>query len=66
MATPANTAAPLMIAKRIARLPESSMDNLSGLWEDHFEQRPVHYHRGWLESRLAYRIQEIALCVNWV
>lgn len=61
MATTANTTAPLRIAERIARLPELSMDDLWGLWDEHFEVRPAHHHRGWLESRLAYRIQEIAL-----
>ena len=61
MATPANTTAPLMIAERIARLPELSMDDLWGLWDEHFQTRPAHHHRGWLESRLAYRIQELAL-----
>lgn len=60
MATPATTTTPQMIAERIARLPELSMDDLWATWDEHFETRPAHHHRLWLESRLAYRIQEIA------
>ena len=36
------------------------MDDLWALWDDHFEERPNHHHRVWLESRLAYRMQERA------
>jgi hypothetical protein len=36
------------------------MDDLWALWDDHFEERPHHHHRVWLESRLAYRMQERA------
>jgi hypothetical protein len=36
------------------------MDDLWALWDDHFDERPNHHHRVWLESRLAYRMQERA------
>ena len=31
------------------------------MWDEHFGQRPNHHHRTWLESRLAYKLQERAL-----
>jgi hypothetical protein len=34
------------------------MDRLWGLWDEYFDERPNHHHRTWLESRLAYRMQE--------
>ena len=46
------------VAARVAALPHLSMDDLWALWDDHFDERPGHHHRTWLESRLAYRIQE--------
>jgi len=48
------------IAARVAQLPHLSMDSLWALWDEYFEERPKHHHRTWLESRLAYRIQERA------
>lgn len=48
------------IASRVAQLPHLSMDNLWALWDEHFDERPNHHHRTWLESRLAYKIQERA------
>lgn len=36
------------------------MDSLWALWDAHFDQRPKHHHRTYLESRLAYRLQEHA------
>jgi hypothetical protein len=36
------------------------MCDLWSLWDSHFEDRPQHHHRTWLESRLAYRMQERA------
>lgn len=44
------------IAARVAALPHLSMGDLWALWDEHFDERPAHHHRGWLESRLAYRI----------
>lgn len=57
-------AAPLdaaSLAARIAQLPHLPMDSLWALWDEHFDQRPSHHHRTWLESRLAYTLQERAL-----
>ena len=48
------------VAARVAHLPHLSMDQLWALWDDHFDERPGHHHRVWLESRLAYRMQERA------
>jgi hypothetical protein len=49
-----------LIAARIAQLPELSMDSLWALWDEYFDERPNHHHRTWIESRLAYKIQEEA------
>ena len=48
------------VAAQVAGLPHLSMDDLWKLWDEHIDERPGHHHRGWLESRLAYRIQERA------
>ncbi|QTD45000.1 DUF2924 domain-containing protein [Ottowia testudinis] len=48
------------LALQIATLPHLSMDELWSIWDAHFEERPNHHHRTWLESRLAYRMQERA------
>ena len=48
------------ISARIAQLPLLPMDSLWALWDEHFDQRPNHHHRTWLESRLAYKLQERA------
>lgn len=48
------------ISARIAQLPELSMDSLWALWDEYFDERPNHHHRTWIESRLAYKIQEEA------
>ncbi len=48
------------ISARIAQLPHLPMPDLWRLWDEHFDDRPGHHHRGWLESRLAYRMQERA------
>lgn len=48
------------IAARIAQLSELSMDSLWALWDEYFDERPNHHHRTWIESRLAYKIQEEA------
>jgi hypothetical protein len=36
------------------------MDSLWALWDERFDERPNHHHRTWLESRLAYKIQDRA------
>jgi len=48
------------ISARIAQLPHLPMSDLWRLWDDHFDTRPGNHHRGWLESRMAYRMQERA------
>jgi len=53
---PANTS----VAAQVAAIAHLSMDDLWQLWDAHFDERPGHHHRGWLEGRLAYRIQECA------
>ncbi len=49
------------IATQIAQLPQLPMENLWALWDEFFEQRPGHHHRTYIESRLAYKLQERAL-----
>jgi len=48
------------VAAQVAGLAHLSMDDLWKLWDAHFLERPGHHHRGWLKSRLAYKIQERA------
>jgi len=48
------------VAARLASLPHLSMQALWTLWDEHFPRRPGHHHRTYLESRLAYKIQESA------
>jgi hypothetical protein len=48
------------IAAQLAQLPGLPMDSLWALWDVHFPTRPNHHHRSYLESRLAYRLQELA------
>lgn len=61
MTAHATSADATTIAARIAQLPHLPMDSLWALWDEHFDERPHHHHRTWLESRLAYKIQERAL-----
>jgi hypothetical protein len=48
----------LQVSQQIAALPELPMAELWKLWDQHFQSRPTHPNRKFLESRLAYRIQE--------
>ena len=48
------------VSARIAQLPLLPMDSIWATWDEHFDQRPNHHHRTWLESRLAYKLQERA------
>lgn len=59
MTTHAPSSSP-SVAGQVAGLPQLSMDDLWRLWDEYFDERPGHHHRGWLESRLAYKIQERA------
>lgn len=49
------------LSSQLAELPHLPMASLWALWDEHFKQRPAHHHRSYLESRLAYKLQESAL-----
>lgn len=55
MTTQANS-----IVAQIAQLPHLPMENLWALWDEFFDRRPGHHHRTYLESRIAYKLQERA------
>jgi hypothetical protein len=55
MTTQANTS-----IAQIAQLPQLSMESLWALWDELFDRRPGHHHRTYLESRIAYKLQERA------
>ena len=48
------------VRAQVAALPSLSMPELWALWDQHFPRRPSHPNRSYLESRVAYRIQELA------
>lgn len=48
------------IRAQLAALPSLPMAELWALWDQHFPRRPSHRNRHYVESRLAYRIQEQA------
>ena len=48
------------VAAQLATLPSLPMPDLWALWDQHFPRRPAHRNRHYVESRLAYRIQEQA------
>ena len=48
------------IIARIAALKNTSTPDLRALWRDLFESEPPRRNRRFLESRLGYRIQELA------
>ena len=52
---------PPTIAAQLAALPQLPQDHLWALWDEHFPRRPSRVNRRYLEARLAYRLQEIAL-----
>lgn len=51
---------PATIMAQLAALPSLPMTDLWVLWDQHFPRRPSHRNRNYVESRLAYRIQELA------
>ncbi|MDI1245191.1 MAG: DUF2924 domain-containing protein [Rhodoferax sp.] len=51
---------PATITAQLAALPSLPMPDLWVLWDQHFPRRPSHRNRNYVESRLAYRIQELA------
>lgn len=48
------------VAAQIAQLPNLPMQNLWSLWDEFYDQRPGHHNRTYLESRIAYKLQERA------
>lgn len=46
---------------QIARLPQMSAPELRVLWQELFDNTPPHINKAYLQRRLAYRIQELAL-----
>ncbi len=48
------------VRAQLASLPSLPMVGLWALWDAHFARRPSHRNRSYVESRLAYRIQELA------
>ena len=47
------------VLAQLAALPAKSTPELKQLWRDLFDYEPPRYNRRFLESRLAYRIQEL-------
>ena len=45
---------------QIAQLTNLSMESIWALWDELFDRRPGHHHRTYLESRIAYKLQERA------
>ncbi|MCX7180197.1 MAG: DUF2924 domain-containing protein [Proteobacteria bacterium] len=52
---------PPSLAARVASLPQLPMKELWQLWDQHFPRRPTHHHRGYIEGRVAFKIQEQVL-----
>jgi len=48
------------VVARIAALKTTPTPELRAMWRDLFDSDPPRYNRRFLESRLAYRIQELA------
>ena len=49
------------LAARVSGLPKLPMQELWSLWDQYFPNRPAHHHRAYVESRVAYKLQEEAL-----
>ncbi|UZR28127.1 DUF2924 domain-containing protein [Methylococcus mesophilus] len=50
----------LSVAAQVASLPTLPIKDLWTLWDQYFPRRPTHPNRNYLESRIAYKIQEAA------
>jgi hypothetical protein len=48
------------VLARLAQLKKSSISDLRKMWEELFDAPPTSCNRTFLESRLAYRIQELS------
>jgi hypothetical protein len=46
--------------EQLAQLPHLPMPRLWALWDELFDRRPGHHQRTYLESRIAYKLQERA------
>ncbi len=55
-----DTDQPNTIAAQLAQLPSLPITDLWALWDQHFPRRPSYPNRNYVESRLAYRVQELA------
>lgn len=49
------------LVARVAALKTADFTDLKQMWQDMFQQEPPPFNRRFIESRLAYRIQELAL-----
>lgn len=52
------------LAARVAALPTLPMKDLWSLWDSYFPRRPSHHNRGYIEGRVAYKMQEEALATQ--
>lgn len=50
----------LSTMQQIAELPNLSMEKIWALWDELFDRRPGHHQRTYLESQIAYKLQERA------
>ncbi|UZR28042.1 DUF2924 domain-containing protein [Methylococcus mesophilus] len=50
----------LSVAAQVASLPTLPIKDLWALWDNYFPRRPAQPNRHYLESRIAYKIQEAA------
>ncbi|UZR30749.1 DUF2924 domain-containing protein [Methylococcus mesophilus] len=50
----------LSVAAQVASLSNLPIKDLWALWDKYFPRRPTHPNRNYLESRIAYKIQEAA------
>ena len=48
------------VTAQIVQLPTLPMENLWALWDEFFDRRLGHHHRTYLETRIAYKLQERA------
>lgn len=48
------------VTARVAGLSRMPMKELWALWDKYFPSRPSHHNRGYVEARVAYKIQEEA------
>jgi len=59
-AAPAPAIPPAEVLGRLAALKTATTLDLKQQWQDHYAAEPPPYNRRFLESRLGYRIQELA------